>query len=384
MSLSTRSDTDFAPADRLDSQHLLEQFDELIGEGRITEVLDASPYIAMVTNVTRQIVFANSGLKEMLGLTDEEIRGKRPGELFVCPNANENIGGCGTSRNCRFCGIVHVLLESMGSGKKVEREARLLISHEEKSLPLDMKITSTPMTIGHDRFLMVFLEDISPIKKRERLERTFFHDVMNTASGLKNIAMYMAETGSASGDKATRLIIDQSDLLIEEIRSQQLLVDAESDNLAVTPIDTNALVLFAESRPAAEVLKEANRKTVKCESIGGDRPIRIDTVLTKRALLNALKNALEATAPGGEIFFRMKCDDTSVVFEICNDSVMPEEVRSQIFQRSFSTKGPGRGIGTYSLRLIVEHYLGGKVSFSSRDGEGTIFRISLPFSGSES
>ena len=37
----------------------------------------------------------------------------------------------------------------------------------------------------------------------------------------------------------------------------------------------------------------------------------------------------------------------------------------------------GRGIGTYSVKFITETYLSGKASFSSREGEGTTFRIEL-------
>jgi signal transduction histidine kinase len=57
--------------------------------------------------------------------------------------------------------------------------------------------------------------------------------------------------------------------------------------------------------------------------------------------------------------------------------IMPE-IQLQIFQRSFSTKGSGRGLGTYSIRLFSERYLKGKVSFTSNPQEGTTFRVQYP------
>ncbi len=57
---------------------------------------------------------------------------------------------------------------------------------------------------------------------------------------------------------------------------------------------------------------------------------------------------------------------------------MPEAVQLQLFQRSFTTKGLGRGIGTYSIRLLTERYLGGKVSFTSTPAAGTRFELSFP------
>ena len=71
-------------------------------------------------------------------------------------------------------------------------------------------------------------------------------------------------------------------------------------------------------------------------------------------------------------------DGREIELWVMNPSAMPEEVRMQIFQRSFSTKGKGRGIGTYSLKLLGETYLKGEVGFTSAEDEGTRFFIRLP------
>ena len=62
-----------------------------------------------------------------------------------------------------------------------------------------------------------------------------------------------------------------------------------------------------------------------------------------------------------------------------NGGVIPPEVQARIFQRSFSTKAArGRGLGTYSMKLLGERYLGGEVSFVSTPETGTVFSIRLP------
>jgi signal transduction histidine kinase len=58
---------------------------------------------------------------------------------------------------------------------------------------------------------------------------------------------------------------------------------------------------------------------------------------------------------------------------------MPKEIQLQIFARSFSTKGQGRGLGTYSVRLLTEKYLKGKVWFKSSEKQGTTFYICIPY-----
>ena len=58
--------------------------------------------------------------------------------------------------------------------------------------------------------------------------------------------------------------------------------------------------------------------------------------------------------------------------------IMPRNVQLQVFQRSFSTKGPGRGIGTYSMKLFAEQYLKGKIWFTTEKSTGTTFYFSIP------
>lgn len=57
---------------------------------------------------------------------------------------------------------------------------------------------------------------------------------------------------------------------------------------------------------------------------------------------------------------------------------MDESTQKLVFQRSFSTKGEGRGLGTYSMNLIVRKYLRGKIDFLTGEKEGTTFYIGLP------
>jgi len=93
-------------------------------------------------------------------------------------------------------------------------------------------------------------------------------------------------------------------------------------------------------------------------------------------------NALEATSEGGRV--RVCCTGSPMsrfacAFRVHNEAVMPRHVASHVFQRSFSTKAStGRGLGTYSMKLLGERYLGGEVSFVSKEGAGTLFTLALP------
>lgn len=65
---------------------------------------------------------------------------------------------------------------------------------------------------------------------------------------------------------------------------------------------------------------------------------------------------------------------------VTNPGVVPEAMAARIFHRNVSSKGPGRGLGTYGMKLIGEDYLGGNLSFHSNPEEGTRFTLELPLS----
>jgi sensor histidine kinase regulating citrate/malate metabolism len=88
---------------------------------------------------------------------------------------------------------------------------------------------------------------------------------------------------------------------------------------------------------------------------------------------------LEATSPGQTITLRCEPEGANaVVFSVHNDGFIPRDVQLQIFHRAFSTKGTGRGLGTYSMKLLGERYLGGQIRFESSPESGTTFMARFP------
>lgn len=79
---------------------------------------------------------------------------------------------------------------------------------------------------------------------------------------------------------------------------------------------------------------------------------------------------------------RPRPDGEQVTFTVQNPTYMPRNVQLQIFNRSFSTKGKGRGLETYSIKLLSERYLGGRVWFESTPEAGTTFYAAYPITWS--
>jgi signal transduction histidine kinase len=106
--------------------------------------------------------------------------------------------------------------------------------------------------------------------------------------------------------------------------------------------------------------------------------IKSDKTLLRRVLGNLVKNALEASCDGEKITLSIDEINSQIIFNVHNQAYIPPNIKNQIFQRSFSTKGTGRGVGTYSVKLLTEKYLGGKVSFKTDQELGTTFTLQIP------
>jgi len=170
-----------------------------------------------------------------------------------------------------------------------------------------------------------------------------------------------------------------ADELVEEIQSQRDLVYAETGDLEpeFAPLRVAAFLTRLASLNSRHGV--AHGRSIKLGEVW-EGSLLTDARLLGRVLTNMIKNALEATPTGGVVTVGCRPEGTRhVVFSVSNPGVMPEDVQLQVFQRSFSTKAAsGRGIGTHSMKLLGERYLGGRVSFVSGEPEGTTFTLTLP------
>ena len=142
----------------------------------------------------------------------------------------------------------------------------------------------------------------------------------------------------------------------------------------VSPGEVPVLEVLERVRAICVGLPAARGRTLVIGESVGARVVTDPTIL-KRILVNLAKNALEAIGVGATVTIWAERAGEEVMFAVRNPGTLPEEVRHQLFHRSFSTKGDGRGIGTYSVKLLGERYLRGRVEFRSGDAEGTVFMI---------
>ena len=107
--------------------------------------------------------------------------------------------------------------------------------------------------------------------------------------------------------------------------------------------------------------------------------VSVDPKYLKQALLNIVKNSIEALEEGGRL--RVKTEEASdgdvMIHIIDNGHGIPEKMMGKIFEPYFTTRKFGTGLGLVIVYKIIKE-LGGDIKVSSKEKEGTVFSIKLP------
>lgn len=368
------------PSGRLDTVTLQQQQGILRSEPLLQGIIDCMAEGVLVLNQHRQILACNRQAAEWMKATKRPWLGARPGEVFDCVHASTGPDGCGTGPNCITCGALQAILESQQRCRQVVRECRLLCHANPAIAALELKVIATSVEVQGQRVIVCAIHDISKPKRLALLTRLFFHDVLNTAGGIEGYAAMLAEElrERLADDFPLRRLQDLAVQLVEELRGQRDLMYAESGDLTLETSAFRVAPLLAELIALYQAHPVAKDRSIRLEEIW-DGVVETDRRLLVRVLGNMLKNALEATPAGGVVSLGCKAPADQVLFWVRNAGAMPPEVQLQIFHRFFSTKGQtGRGIGTYSMKLLTEGYLGGRVAFTSTESEGTVFTATIP------
>lgn len=365
----------FAPAQRASKYAIKQQADFFANEELLNRLFNGVPDIFLILNEQRQIIFANQAVLDLLDVKEKQtVYGLRPGEALDCVHASENMGGCGTTEFCKMCGAVGAILSSL-RGKETINECRITTRD---GTALDLRVRATPITVDNQRFTTFAITDISHEKRRKTLEKLFFHDILNTAGGLRGISELLKDASIDEMDELKEMVYTLAERLVEEIQTQRILTAAESSELSANPTTLHTTDMLRTISDIYRNHEVAAGRRIWVDPNSHDLTFTSDKVLLSRVLGNLLKNALEATKPGECVKIGCTSTQDTVSFWVNNPSFMPKSVQLQMFQRSFSTKGGGRGLGTYSVKLLTDKYLQGTVSFTTSPDDGTTFTVCYP------
>ncbi len=115
--------------------------------------------------------------------------------------------------------------------------------------------------------------------------------------------------------------------------------------------------------------------------------VPLDRTLAREVLINLLENAIRYTPSGGRIAIDAKDEGDAIAWSVTDTGIgIPKAQQERIFGKFFRASNAvehsseGSGLGLYLAKFIVDAW-GGTISFSSEEGKGTAFRVTIPKAG---
>jgi PAS domain S-box-containing protein len=354
-------------------------------EQYLANIMEDSADGIIVLSTDEEIVSWNRGAESIFGYTAEEAVGEH--FSFVVP---DDLIEKGEIEKLRKATRVHGYIQNYETERLAKDGRRITVS-----------LTRTVMRDSDGKVLgsSAMVRDIT---EQKRLEEKLLH-----AERLAAIGRMSAKVAHEIRNPLSSISLN-SELLEEEIAGYKGVDSKEAKSLLRSiAVELDRLTDITEDYLRFAKLPAPRFKGVTVNSVVRDllgmleneiaerrvkvrtklRPrlprIKVDQEQLRRALLNMLKNSLEAMPDGGEITISTGRNSGGVSISISDTGTgIREEDLDHIFNPFFTTKEIGTGLGLpLAQQIVAEH--GGEISCSGNWGVGATFVVSLPYAGRE-
>lgn len=203
------------------------------------------------------------------------------------------------------------------------------------------------------------------------------HEVNNPLASISSLVQMMKKDADADTSEKLSLISAQIERITQV--TKDLTDFARLRPAARRNVDINAVV--ESSIRLASFDGEFQRLNL-IRDLAEDLPeINADADQLQQVILNLLLNARDAMPGGGVLKINTRSTETDVLISVEDSgSGIDETVRNQLFDPFFTTKPAGKGTGlglAVCYGIVTAH--NGRIDVDSSNGNGSKFRITLPF-----
>lgn len=221
-------------------------------------------------------------------------------------------------------------------------------------------------------------EALARAAELERMSSLLSHELKNPLGAIKALVQ-LSVRAERDPDVLARLEVVQGEVeRMQSILQGCLSFSRPMDAMRPAPVALGALVdeVLAILGGRAEAGRLRMRRS-------GDAAITADPLRLKHAVLNLVANAMEATAPGGEVEVRLERAGETVRLHVRDTGrgMTPEELK-RVGTPFFTTREAGTGLGVSLARGVFLRH-GGTLEYESAPGRGTIATATLPVTCAE-
>ena len=276
--------------------------------------------------------------------------------------------------------------------KKIQDGEKSLLKLVLKGKSIFLSVTSRHLIFRDKEVKLIALTDVSSeLAAREaeawqKLLRVLTHEISNSAIPLSTLSSYIYDMVTAAEAENRKLSADERQDVLESLRTidqrskslKEFVRNFKSVNQIPEPEMTKITVQVLVNEIRQFFIKELDKENIKLHvNAGEDIFIYADKSLTMQALINLMKNAVEAMTnmKEGKVI-RLSVDKTGHHFTNLhiadNGCGIPAEEIDQIFIPFYSTKKGGSGIGLSMAHQIMQKQKG-DLSVVSVPGKGSVF-----------
>lgn len=226
------------------------------------------------------------------------------------------------------------------------------------------------------------LEELNNVK--DKMLAIFSHDLRTPMASVKGLLQLFREDNMSKEEMReylpkVEMAVDQNlnmmDNLLAWTREQMSGLKVEIEDIAAESVISDVLENFEP---------QALEKGVELiNNVSKDVYVQADEDLFSLILRNLVSNSVKFTESGDSISVRSSINNGQVTFEVADTGVgMPSEKQKGLFSlQTESSRGThnekGSGLGLQLCKEFIEKQ-GGNIDFESKEGEGTVFRFTLP------
>ncbi len=209
------------------------------------------------------------------------------------------------------------------------------------------------------------------------------HDLRSPVTRMRGLAEVTMTTGGSTAEYEAMAgsIVEECDRLLGMIN---VILEISAAESGIVPLHIQKVDVAEVARDACELFQPAAEDKRIAITVEAPSPACMDGDLQKlqRVLANLLDNAVKYTETGGQIGVSVMKDDSQVTIVMRDTGIgIAESDLSHIFERFYradkSRSKSGSGLGLTLAKAFISAH-DGRITVTSRLGEGSTFAVNLP------
>ena len=226
-------------------------------------------------------------------------------------------------------------------------------------------------------------ESAAKLAKSEReqawreMAKQVAHEIKNPLTPMRLTVQSFERRFDPTDEMAKEKLNEFCQTLIQQIDVMSSIASAFSDFAKMPTQKKERVELISVVKFALDIFTESYIKYYPQEE---ELYANLDKTQLIRVITNLVKNAIQAVNLEENPLIEVKVfsDDLNIKLTVSdNGKGIPDDLKDLIFEPKFTTKSSGMGLGLGMIRNIIEAYKGA-ISFTSKEGLGTVFTVVLP------